>query len=179
MFKKFTDIKKVNEEQELPSLSTQVTTQAVVTTEQPTQVVGVEQQAPEQQTEQQNENTPVKLFSKIFESKVMAEVFHLQVRGDEGSHAAHKAMEIYYKEATELLDDLIEVFQGQYDIIEGYDIIDTKNTKDKIEYFMEVVEFVKSNRYTTLKQEDAHIQAIVDEVVNSLYKTLYRLRFNK
>jgi hypothetical protein len=31
----------------------------------------------------------VVVFSKLFESREMAHVYHLQVRGDEGSHAAH------------------------------------------------------------------------------------------
>lgn len=129
-----------------------------------------------------SQKTPeAKFFSKLFESREMAHVYHLQVRGDEGSHAAHEALGAYYEEVLELIDELIEVYQGQYDIIEGYDIIDTESTKnmDRLEYFQQTVEEVKKDRYISLKEEDAHLQAIVDEIVNLMYKLIYKLRFNK
>jgi len=129
-----------------------------------------------------SEKSPeAKFFSKLFETREMAHVYHLQVRGDEGSHAAHKALGDYYEEVLELIDDTIEVYQGQYDIIEGYDIIDTDMTKemDRLEYFQQTVEIIKKDRYTALKEEDAHLQAIIDEIVNLMYKLIYKLRFNK
>lgn len=136
---------------------------------------------PIMEQEEANKTAEAQFFSKLFETKEMAHVYHLQVRGDEGSHAAHKALGDYYEEVLELIDDAIEVYQGQYDIIEGYDIIDTNVTKDmdRLEYFQQAVEMVKKDRYTSLKEEDAHLQAIIDEIVNLMYKLIYKLRFNK
>ena len=78
----------------------------------------------------------------------------------------------------ELIDALIETYQGQYNIIEDYETIDTKTTisKIKIEYFNELQKFIKENRYTALSKEDTHLQNIVDEVVALGYRTMYKLK---
>ena len=111
----------------------------------------------------------------------MAHVYHLQVKGDMGSHAAHTALNEYYEGLLEFLDELIEVYQGQYGIVENYEMIDTKdtNTKDKIEYFLEIVKFIKDTRKTTFSDEDTHLHNIIDEVVALTYKLIYKLKYNK
>ena len=123
------------------------TTNAEETTTQTT-----EQQPTETQQVQPQEVTksePAKFFSKLLESREMAQVYHWTVKGDMGSHAAHTALNEYYDSIIEKIDDLVEIYQGQYELIEEYDVIDTKEskTKDKIEYFQEVVQFIKDTRY--------------------------------
>ncbi len=122
----------------------------------------------------------VKFFSKLFESREMAHIYHLTVKGEMGSHAAHTALGEYYEGILGFIDEMIEVYQGQYGIIEGYETIDTSETrsKDKIEYFEELVEFVKAEK-KCIKQEDSHLLNIVDEAVALIYKTLYKLKYNK
>lgn len=119
-------------------------------------------------------------FSKLFESKEMAHVYHLQVRGDEGSYAAHMALGSYYEEVLDMIDNVIEVYQGQYGLIEGYEVIDTKETKtkDSVAYFEEVAEYVKHAR-KCISEEDTHLHSIIDDIVCLIYKTLYKLKFNK
>ena len=122
-----------------------------------------------------------KFFSKLFESREMAHVYHLSVKGDMGSYAAHVALGAYYDGILDFIDDLIEIYQGQYGLVENFDIIDTSSTKSQepIDYFEELVTFVKSSRNTCLSAEDTHLQNIVDEVIALIYKTLYKLKYNK
>ena len=124
---------------------------------------------------------PAKFFSKIFEARQMAHVYHLQVKGDMGSHAAHTALNDFYDDILEHLDNLIETYQGQYEVVENYEIIDTTetNSKDKVEYFIGLNEFIKQTRYSALLEEDTHLQNIVDEIVALTYRLLYKLRFTK
>jgi hypothetical protein len=119
-------------------------------------------------------------FSKLFESREMAHVYHLQVRGDEGSFARHEALGKYYEAILDFIDDIIEIYQGQYGIVENYDVIDTSDTKSKepIAYFEETAEYIKHAR-KCIKDEDTHMHNIIDEIVALIYKTLYRLKFNK
>jgi|688.fasta_scaffold914750_2 DNA-binding ferritin-like protein len=119
-------------------------------------------------------------FSKLFESREMAHVYHLQVRGDEGSFARHEALGKYYEEVLEIIDDVIEVYQGQYGIVENYDVIDTSGTKSKepVDYFEELAEYVKHAR-KCITNEDTHTHSLLDDIVVLIYKTLYRLKFNK
>jgi hypothetical protein len=138
-------------------------------------------QQPEPQPEtQEGPGTPVALFSKLFESREMAHIYHLQVNGEMGSHAAHTALGEYYDGVLELIDDLIETYQGQYGIVDGYETIDTAETKtkEKIAYFEELSQFVKHGR-KAISLEDTHLQNIIDEVVALIYRTLYKLKFTK
>ena len=125
-------------------------------------------------------SNPSKFFSKLFESREMAHIYHLQVKGEMGSHAKHTALGEYYEGVLGFIDEMIEVWQGQYGIIEEYDTIDTSETtsKDTIEYFNELARFIKEER-KCISAEDTHLHNIVDEVVALVYKTLYKLKYNK
>lgn len=121
-----------------------------------------------------------KFISKLLESREMAQVYHWTVKGDMGSHAAHLALEAYYDGVIGFIDDIVEIYQGQYGLIEGYDVIDTTDakSKDKLDYFKETVEQVKSAR-KCIKAEDTHIHNIIDELIALQYKTIYKLTYNK
>jgi hypothetical protein len=147
-----------------------------------------EQSEPEKEEEKEEEKKEVsnedgdvsKFISKLLESREMAQVYHWTVKGDMGSHAAHLALQTYYEEVIEFIDDIVEIYQGQYGLIEGYDVIDTTDSKskDRLDYFKEAVEFVKSER-TCIKSEDTHIHNIIDELIALQYKTIYKLTYNK
>ena len=120
---------------------------------------------------------PAKFVSKMFESREMAHIYHLQVKG-EGSYAAHKALDEFYNGILDLIDEFIETYQGQYDIIENYDIIDSNQTHniDRIQYFIDLVGFIKATRNVAFLPEDTHLQNIIDEMVGLIYRTLYKLK---
>ena len=166
--KKFSNIRKVYESEEVALVNSQ----------------NIQQSGENIQLSEPNETkeigTPVALFSKLFESREMAHIYHLQVNGEQGSHATHTALGEYYDEVLELLDKTIETYQGQYGIIDGYQTIDTAETRTKevIAYFEELVEFVKHAR-KAISAEDTHLQNIIDEVVALIYRTLYKIRFLK
>lgn len=139
------------------------------------------EEAEEEKSEETSGSNDVsKFLSKLLESREMSQVYHWTVKGDMGSHAAHLALQTYYEEVIEFIDDIVEIYQGQYGLIEGYDVIDTTDSKskDRLDYFKEAVEFVKSNR-SCIKAEDTHIHNIVDELIALQYKTIYKLTYNK
>ena len=169
--KKLSHIRKIYEQDEMiPANLPQVT--------QPEETK-IEQPEPQPQDGEKS-GTPVALFSKLFESREMAHIYHLQVNGEMGSFAAHTALGKYYDEILELIDTLIETYQGQFGIVDGYDVIDTNTTrtKEKIEYFEELVEFVRNAR-KAISVEDTHLQNIIDEIVGLIYQTLYKMKFLK
>lgn len=175
--KKFSEIKRINEQEEaaLGNLP-----QNLQQPDESTKVEQPEPQQPEVQTSEGSGTEVTKLFSKLFESREMAHIYHLQVNGEQGSHAAHTALNDYYDGILDFIDTLIETYQGQYGIVDGYDVIDTNNTRttEKLAYFEELVEFVKHARQA-ISAEDTHLQNIVDEVVALIYRTLYKLKFTK
>jgi len=125
-------------------------------------------------------DNPSKLFSKLFESREMAHIYHLQVNGESGSHAKHVSLNEYYDNILEFIDELIESYQGQYGIVEDYDIINTKETrsKDTLSYFEELSEFVKTER-KSISDEDTHLHSIIDSILVLIYRTIYKLKFTK
>ena len=172
--KKFSTIRKIYEQEEVVAANLPQVDQP-----QGTEVVKTEQPEPQPQ-EGENAGSAVALFSKLFESREMAHIYHLQVNGEQGSHAAHTALNEYYDGILDLIDTLIETYQGQHGIVDGYETIDTNETrtKEKIAYFEELVEFVKHGR-KSISAEDTHLQNIIDEVVALIYRTLYKLKFTK
>ena len=171
--KKFSTIRKVYEAEEMALANLPQNIQ------QPEEVGKIEQPEPQPET-QEGAGSPASFFSKLFESREMAHIYHLQVNGEQGSHAAHTALGEYYDGILDFIDTLIETYQGQYGIVDGYDVIDTNDTrtKEKIEYFEGLVEFVKHGR-KAISAEDTHLQNIIDEVVALIYRTLYKIRFLK
>lgn len=171
--KKFTDFKiarLIKEDVETP-------VDMAVAAEAPAKLPVIPPAAP---TSQVTQSEPAKFLSKMFESREMAHVYHLQIQG-EGSYAGHKALDEYYNDILDLIDELIETYQGQYGIVEHYDVINTDGTKtlDKIQYFTELAEFIKQTRKVAFLEEDSHLQNVIDEMVGLIYRTLYKIKFLK
>ena len=182
--KKFTDIKRAQKvfeaEGNLPSNYKEFSKDELINllnggkeeeakeeTEDVKEVESEETETKEESKDDKDMSNPVKLFSKLFESREMAHIYHLQVNGEEGSHASHAALNTYYEDILELIDTLIETYSGQYGIVDGYDIIDTNSTrtKDKVAYFEDLVEFIKYSR-KSISAEDTHLQNIIDEKIS-------------
>ena len=83
-------------------------------------------------------------------SRTQAHIFHLQTQ----SYAQHKALQDYYDEIVELIDEYVETYQGKYDILRGY-ILPTnwKEDDNTIRYFVGLREYFQRIR-TTLPQDD-------------------------
>jgi hypothetical protein len=181
-------VKRINEDSNLPSNYEELSKEELVKMLQGNTGAQAQEEA---QSEKENEDTkkpeilgegshPAKLFSKLFESREMAHIYHLQVSGEPGSHAKHTALGDYYDVVLDLVDSIIETFQGQYGIVEEYDVIDTSisREKDTIEYFNELARFVKEER-KCINEEDTHLHSIIDDIVVLVYKTLYKLKYTK
>jgi len=122
----------------------------------------------------------VKLFSKIFETKEVAHVYHLKASGGDSSYSQHISLETYYNDILDKLDEIIEIYQGKYGLIEGYEIIDTSTTKDKdpIDYFLESVEFIVDYR-SCIDVNDTWLYSKLDDIIGMLYQLIYRLKFTR
>lgn len=134
------------------------------------------QEQPESQPQEQSESSPVKFFSKLFEARQMAHIFHLQVKAEMGSGWEHDALNDFYDEILEFVDELIETYQGQYGIVEGYETIDPSATSQmkSLEYLKQTVDFIRAER-KSFKEEDTHLHSVIDDIVCLFYKTIYKL----
>ena len=89
------------------------------------------------------------------------------------------ALNGYYDGIGDLVDGLVESFQGKYGIIGGYtsyDIEGYKSTESTIKYLQGLCGKVDGLRDCC---EDSYIQNQIDTVCELINSTLYKLRFLK
>jgi hypothetical protein len=121
-------------------------------------------------------NEFAKLISYLFHSRTQAHIFHLQT----DSFAAHMALNGYYDEIIELVDGLVESYQGKYGILTNYSnfsILEYKDCEEVIMYFQSLNMTVEKLR--TIAPQDSYIQNQIDTVVELITSTIYKLKFLK
>jgi hypothetical protein len=116
-----------------------------------------------------------RLISYLLHSRTQAHVFHLQTP----SFAAHKALNDYYDGIVDIVDGLVESYQGKYGIITDY----TNFTLQQYSSCEGIQEYFRAlnNTIETLRQDtpDSYIQNQIDNAVELINSTLYKLKFLK
>ena len=112
------------------------------------------------------------LIGKIFCTRNKTHVAHWKTK----SYAQHKALGGFYESVIDLIDDLVEAYQGNFGIIgkvtykEEYD--DSK--VDCVKCLTEDVTWIAEHRSHIAQDVDA-LENIVDEITALYLKTLYKL----
>lgn len=117
-----------------------------------------------------------KLVSTLMASRDQAHVFHWQTAGPD-SYAAHKALCKYYDAIPDLLDSLVEAYQGKHGIIKGYEPAERFDEYSKdgaVKYFKALISFVE-RIYTKFPKEDTNIINQLDAFKDLIYTTIYKL----
>jgi len=118
-------------------------------------------------------NEFAQLISTLLASRTQAHIFHWQVQGI-GSDAAHRALGTYYDEIVDLFDGIVESFQGRYGIQKGYTSpASFKEDGQYVNYFEALSKYVEAIR--TKIPQDSYIQNQIDEVVDLIETTKYKL----
>jgi hypothetical protein len=127
-------------------------------------------------TEQKNGNNDyVEMISLLLHSRTQTHTLHLQTE----SYPEHKALNEYYDGIVDIIDGLVESYQGKYGIIKGYksyDIVEYKSTESTIKYLKDLCGKVEKLRNCC---KDSYIQNQIDTVCELINSTLYKLRFLK
>ena len=90
----------------------------------------------------------VDMISSLLQSRNQVHVFHWQTKS-QSSFAEHTALGGYYEEIGDLLDGIVESFQGKYDLLTGYKtikIVDYKSTEQLITYFKGLDDNIEKNQ---------------------------------
>ncbi len=108
------------------------------------------------------------IFKLAYELIVTAHVAHLQTK----SYAEHKVLNEIYEELPELIDSLMESYQGKYgNVIKNIDSISLGSLSNYQEYISKLLRYLESqvNTYTL------DIQDEVLTVINFLNSVKYKL----
>ena len=120
----------------------------------------------------------VDMIATLLHSRSQAHIFHWQTKS-QSSFAEHMALGTYYDEIVELIDGIVESYQGKYEIITGYktvEMVDYKSTEQLISYFRDLDNNIEKNRKGI---KESYIQNQIDGVQELIFSTLYKLRFLK
>ena len=105
----------------------------------------------------------------LLHSGTVTHLMHLKTK----SYSQHVALGAYYDEIIELVDSFAEAYQGAYGVIENYPAAHGVN-EAPLEYLDNLCEYVESQRKKL--PDDTQLQNIVDEIVQLLDTTIYKLR---
>lgn len=112
------------------------------------------------------------LIGTLMQSRNQAHIYHLQTQ----SFAAHMALGTYYEGIVGLIDGLVESYQGRYGILRGYNMAGMiKEDENYTTYFEALSKFVETARQQG--PQDSYIQNQIDEVVDLIESTKYKLKF--
>ena len=120
----------------------------------------------------------VDMIATLLQSRSQAHIFHWQTKS-QSSFAEHMALGTYYDEIVELIDGIVESYQGKYEIITGYktvEMVDYKSTEQLISYFRDLDNNIEKNRKGI---KESYIQNQIDGIQELIFSTLYKLRFLK
>jgi DNA-binding ferritin-like protein len=119
--------------------------------------------------------TVARIISTLLASRTQAHIFHWQTQGSD-SFAQHKALNDYYDEIVDLVDDFVETYQGKYGIITGYDGPNKfREDQNPLIYFKGLIQYVELMRKSI--EQDSYLQNQIDEIVALIEKTLYKLEY--
>ncbi len=112
--------------------------------------------------------------STLLASRDQAHIFHWQTKRTPGSYAAHIALGEYYDGIVDLVDALVESYQGRYGIVYGYALPATFKEDDQFEkYFEALAKYVEQFRKSIA--QDTYLQNQYDEIVSLIETTKYKL----
>ncbi len=111
----------------------------------------------------------------MLHSRTQAHTLHLQTK----SYPEHMALNGYYDGIGDLIDGLVESYQGKYGIIESYksyDLVSYKSTENTIKYLQDLCKKIEGLRDCC---KDSYIQNQIDTICELINSTLYKLKFLK
>ena len=110
----------------------------------------------------------------LLHSVTNAHILHLSTL----SFSEHKALETFYTEIGDHVDNFVEAFQGKYGLLTKYSS-DFMLADSPLVYLNYLKDEVATLRRADKFPQDSELQNIVDETASLIDSTLYKLRFLK
>lgn len=110
-------------------------------------------------------------FGTLLQSVTEAHKKHLMV----GKYSDHIALNEFYDEMPELVDTLIEHYQGTNGKVEDYKNTIEAEGMDAVEYLEQLLTFTKEGK-EELFDDDSALLSDVDDIIGQITSTLYKLK---
>jgi hypothetical protein len=109
-------------------------------------------------------------FRTLLDAVTTGHILHLQTR----SYSQHAALNTFYSELDDLVDGLIEAFQGKYGIVDNYPPSALNTFNEPIGFVESLSSYVSSNRAAVA--DDSELQNDIDSIQTLIDSTLYKLK---
>ena len=114
--------------------------------------------------------TVEEFFGTLQESVVATWRKHLKTK----KYSNHMALDEYYKDAPELIDALIEGWQGTHDKIENYaDLLKDKEFDTAVDYLTELRKITKEGRKL---MDSSELESDTDSILSLIDGVIYKLK---
>jgi DNA-binding ferritin-like protein len=118
------------------------------------------------------EDESSEFIAAMLHSGTVAHFMHLST----DSFSVHQALNTYYNEIIDLVDQYAEAYMGRYGQIKKWPQ-EFHNAKEPVKYLESLKDFVEDARKDL--PQDSELQNLVDEIADLINSTLYKLRFLK
>lgn len=110
------------------------------------------------------------LIAKTFASRNATHLAHWRTK----SYAAHVALGDFYDGVIDIIDNLVECYQGNFGLIKKVPDIEQLHNEDCVSCLSNDVAWIAKNR-SKIAKNVAALENIVDELTSLYLKTLYKL----
>ncbi len=121
------------------------------------------------ESDKSDSGAAAQFVGKMLDAVTAIHKAHLMTTGP-GSFAAHEALGDVYSDLEDGLDDLAESYMGCQSVGLSFDGVDTSNYAAEVR---KIYEYIESNRM--MMGTESHIQNKVDEILDKLSRSLFKL----
>lgn len=122
----------------------------------------------------QNSDPVMDMVMCMLHSVTNAHILHFSTT----SYSAHKALQDFYENIGDLVDNFVEAFQGKYGLLTDYRPVFTL-AEEPLSYMMYLKDELARCRNSGNFPQDTELQNIADEIAALIDSTIYKLRFLK
>lgn len=115
-------------------------------------------------------NSVEEFFGTLLYSKTETHKSHLET----STNRDHVTLNDFYDDIVDLVDDLIEAYQGIHGKVNGYENILKTDGPDAVGYLEDLRDMVRAGRDEYCKESE--LQSICDEILELIDSTLYKLK---
>lgn len=116
---------------------------------------------------------PNEIFGTLQESFIYTWREHLGTR----KYSVHKTLEDYYESIPDLIDELIECWQSEHELVEDYQsLLRMSEYSGKPLEYLEALKKLVSQAREELFEDSDELCSITDEILSLISNTIYGLR---
>lgn len=113
------------------------------------------------------------LIARVFYARNVAHFEHWRATGT-GSYAKHQALGSFYEEVIEAIDDLVEAYQGAFELIGSIPAPETPNG-DVLKLLESDAAWIEEN-HESICQGNRAVANLIDSLTGVYLSTIYKLR---